>query len=60
MAAAKTVLNRDLNDYRSGTIVHWACATREILFRVANGLDLDQPVEVTTTGGNPLDDAGPA
>ncbi|CAN0164374.1 unnamed protein product [Scytosiphon promiscuus] len=41
LAAANTVLHRDLNEYRSDAIVHWACATREVLFRVANGLDLE-------------------
>lgn len=31
---------RDGNNDRSDTITHWACATREILYRIANGLDL--------------------
>lgn len=56
LAAANTVLHRDLNDYRSDTITHWSCATREILFRVANGLDLEQieeaiPADGRATGG---------
>ncbi|CAM9223281.1 unnamed protein product [Hapterophycus canaliculatus] len=33
--------SRDINDATSDTITHWSCAAREILFRVAHGLDLD-------------------
>ena len=32
---------RDINDETSDTITHWACATREILYRVVNRLDLE-------------------
>lgn len=32
--------DRDVNDVRSDDIVHWACATREILARVTEGLDV--------------------
>lgn len=31
--------DRDRNDETSDTIIHWACATREILARVVEGLD---------------------
>ncbi|CAM9858714.1 unnamed protein product [Ectocarpus fasciculatus] len=31
---------RDVNDRVSDTITHWSCATREVLYRVDNGLDL--------------------
>lgn len=40
MVTEKTVLRRNTNDLRSDEIVHWACATREILHRVVEGLDL--------------------
>eukprot|EP00903_Cladosiphon_okamuranus_P007790 g7539.t1 len=40
--AEKTVLKRDTNYIRSEEILHWACATREILYRVVEGLDLDE------------------
>lgn len=32
---------RDVNDETSDTVTNWACATREILYRVVEGLDLD-------------------
>lgn len=32
--------NRDVNDRKTETITHWACATREILARVVDGVDL--------------------
>eukprot|EP00752_Nemacystus_decipiens_P006248 g5635.t1 len=41
MTTEKTALQRDTNKLRSDEIVHWACATREILRRVVEGLDLD-------------------
>lgn len=41
MTIEKTVLQRDTNDLRSADIVHWACATREILYRIVEGLDLE-------------------
>ena len=30
---------RDVNDETSDTILKWACATREILYRVVEGID---------------------
>ncbi|CAM9979334.1 unnamed protein product [Ectocarpus sp. 6 AP-2014] len=51
MAAAKTVLHRDVNNYRSDDIEHWACATREVLFRVVEGLDLEGGGERGGGGG---------
>eukprot|EP00903_Cladosiphon_okamuranus_P007792 g7541.t1 len=41
-AAEEAVLSRNTNYIRSDKIVHWACATREILYRVVEGLDLDE------------------
>ena len=41
MVTVKTVLERDTNNLRSEEILHWACATREILHRVVEGLDLN-------------------
>ena len=32
--------DRDVNEVMTDDIVHWACATREILARAAEGLDL--------------------
>lgn len=32
---------RDHNEDRSDIITHWACATRDILFRILRGLDLE-------------------
>ena len=40
MTTERTVLKRDTNYLRSDEILHWACATREILHRVAEGLPL--------------------
>ncbi|CBJ32491.1 glycosyltransferase [Ectocarpus siliculosus] len=51
MAAAKTVLRRDINNYRSDDIEHWACATREVLFRIVEGLDLEGGGERGGGGG---------
>ncbi len=42
MAAERTALQRDLNNVCSDDILRWACATREVLFRVAEGLDLEK------------------
>lgn len=41
MDAEQRFARRDRNDEWSDTITHWACATREILFRVVQGLDLE-------------------
>lgn len=32
---------RDINSETSDTITNWACAARETLYRVVNGLDVD-------------------
>jgi len=32
---------REGNDQKNDIITHWACATREILFRIAQGLDIE-------------------
>lgn len=32
--------DRDINDVKTDTIMHWSCATREILARLVDGLDL--------------------
>lgn len=45
MDAVHRFAQRDMNDERSDTITHWTCATREILFRVAEGLDLETGLE---------------
>ena len=37
----RKVENRDINDHTSDTITYWACATREILYRIVNRLDLE-------------------
>lgn len=37
----KYMLDRDVNDETSDEITHWACATREILARINEGLDLE-------------------
>ncbi|CAM9190329.1 unnamed protein product [Pylaiella littoralis] len=39
--AETRLADRDTNDCRSYDVIHWACATREILYRVVNGLDLE-------------------
>ena len=36
---------RDGNDHRNDIITHWACATREILFRIMQGLDLETGID---------------
>lgn len=36
----KYMADRDVNDETSDAISHWACATREILSRINEGLDL--------------------
>lgn len=36
----KYMADRDVNDETSDAIGHWACATREILARMNEGLDL--------------------
>ena len=41
MSPENTVLRRDKNDLRLDEIVHWACATRGILYRIVKGLGLD-------------------
>lgn len=41
MSPEATVVRRDTNHFRSDEIVHWACATREVLYRIVEGLDLD-------------------
>lgn len=38
---------RDINVQASDTITNWACATREILYRVVNGIDLEKGSEET-------------
>ena len=38
---AENLKTRDINIEYSDTITSWACATRETLFRVVNGLDLE-------------------
>lgn len=37
----KFMANRDVNDVATDTITHWACATREVLARVMDGVGLD-------------------
>lgn len=39
------VEQRDINDETSDTITTWACATREVLFRVVEGMDLESGLE---------------
>ena len=40
---------RDINAETSDTITTWACATRETLFRVVNGIDLELGLDRQTT-----------
>ncbi|CAM9556159.1 unnamed protein product [Ectocarpus sp. 4 AP-2014] len=39
---------RDVNDRVSDTITHWSCSTREVLYRVVNGLDLQTGMPPST------------
>lgn len=39
-APEMAVIKRDTNHVRATTILHWACATREVLYRIVEGLDL--------------------
>ncbi|CAM9845951.1 unnamed protein product [Ectocarpus sp. 6 AP-2014] len=39
---------RDVNDRVSDTITHWSCSTREVLYRVDNGLDLQTGLPPST------------
>lgn len=41
MTPEKTALQRDTNYLRSDDVLHWACATREILYRIVEGLPLE-------------------
>ena len=36
---------RDVNDETSDTITNWACATREVLYRIVEGIDLESGLE---------------
>lgn len=54
MSPENNVLRRDINVLRSDDIVHWACATREILYRIAEGLDLDSEAPALTTSATPI------
>lgn len=39
------VEERDVNDETSDTITTWACATREVLYRVVEGIALESGLE---------------